>query len=185
MWCSLGRYTGYYFLTNVFFFSTVMPLTFIRQFGHFAWISVRRCGCSMNANTNSGTTHLFSCCLTANDLPAAPLTRVCKAHGGAAPQCAHETHQNQSTTKTSPKHHHHHNHQRQQRQVLSIASIGGVVLLVIIHGPGTGAEILDNFAALVHENCSATDLLAANETVRLFARSIALSPAARGWRCLW
>ena len=50
-------------------------------------------------------------------------------------------------------------------QVLSIASIGGVVLLVIFHGPGTGSDVLSEFAVLAESNCSASDLLIANDTV--------------------
>jgi len=34
-------YTSYYFLTALFLAVFIAPLTFIRQFGHFAWISVR------------------------------------------------------------------------------------------------------------------------------------------------
>ena len=49
---------------------------------------------------------------------------------------------------------------------MSIASIGGVVLLVMIHGPGTGAEILDKFEVLGNSSCAAVDILAANDTVR-------------------
>eukprot|EP00750_Incisomonas_marina_P026233 INCI5885.4.p1 GENE.INCI5885.4~~INCI5885.4.p1 ORF type:complete len:495 (-),score=96.30 INCI5885.4:2098-3582(-) len=83
-------YTSYYFLTALFLFVFMLPLTFIRQFGHFAWISV-----------------------------------------------------------------------------LSIASIGGVVLLVIFHGPGTGSDVLSEFAVLAESNCSASDLLIANDTAVL------------------
>jgi hypothetical protein len=34
-------YTSYYFLTGLVLVVFIMPLTFVRQFGHFAWISVR------------------------------------------------------------------------------------------------------------------------------------------------
>ena len=35
-------YASYYFLTCAFLVVFMLPLTFIRQFGHFAWISVRQ-----------------------------------------------------------------------------------------------------------------------------------------------
>ncbi len=49
--------------------------------------------------------------------------------------------------------------------MLSISSIGGVVLLVIFHGPDAGAAALDDFDLLAQSNCSPTDVLDANETV--------------------
>lgn len=44
------------------------------------------------------------------------------------------------------------------------------MLLVIIHGPATGDEILSQFAVLAESNCTATDFLAANDTVSMCCR---------------